>query len=134
MTLSDAATVAEILRELSQRMELDGGNPYRARAYAKAADNLALCPLPLDQLIAQGRLKGDSGHRRRARGGHCEDSRDGTAFRPGSPARKGPARRAGDAAHPRPDRRLRGPAARKGRRQRRSRDATRNGRPEALAG
>src|SRR6185437_13215941 len=42
MTISDAATVAAILRELSQRMELDGGNPYRARAYAKAADNLAL--------------------------------------------------------------------------------------------
>ena len=57
MTISDAATVAAILRELSQRMELDGGNPYRARAYAKAADNLALSPLPLDQLIAQGRLK-----------------------------------------------------------------------------
>jgi DNA polymerase (family X) len=57
MTTSDAATVAKILRELSQRMELDGGNPYRARAYAKAADNLTLSPLPLDQLVAQGRLK-----------------------------------------------------------------------------
>jgi DNA polymerase (family 10) len=54
MTLSDAATVAKILRELSQRMELDGGNRYRARAYAKAADNLALSPLPLDQRSTAG--------------------------------------------------------------------------------
>jgi DNA polymerase (family 10) len=53
----DANAVADILRELSQRMELGGGNPYRARAYARAADNLSLSPLPLEELIAQGRLK-----------------------------------------------------------------------------
>jgi DNA polymerase (family X) len=57
MTKRDAAAVAKILRELAQRMELEGGNPYRARAYARAADNLTLSPLPLDQLIAEGRLK-----------------------------------------------------------------------------
>ena len=28
-------------------MELAGGNPYRARAYGRAAENLALSPLPL---------------------------------------------------------------------------------------
>lgn len=38
-------------------MELEGANPYRARAYARAADNLALTPVPLGQLIAEGRLK-----------------------------------------------------------------------------
>jgi hypothetical protein len=32
-------------------------NRYRARAYSRAADNLALSPVPLDQLIADGRLK-----------------------------------------------------------------------------
>jgi DNA polymerase (family 10) len=57
MAKPDTATVAKILRELGQRMELEGGNPYRARAYAKAADNLALSPLTLDQLIAEHRLK-----------------------------------------------------------------------------
>lgn len=57
MTRLDASAVAKILHELSLRMELEGGNPYRARAYARAAENLALSPLPLDQLIAEGRLK-----------------------------------------------------------------------------
>ena len=57
MAKLDAAAVAKMLRELAQRMELEGGNPYRARAYARAADNLALSPVPLDQLIAEGRLK-----------------------------------------------------------------------------
>jgi hypothetical protein len=33
---TDAAIVAKTLRELAQRMELEGGNPYRARAYAPA--------------------------------------------------------------------------------------------------
>jgi DNA polymerase (family 10) len=57
VTKPDANAVAEILRELSQRMELEGGNPYKARAYARAADNLALTPVPIGQLIAEGRLK-----------------------------------------------------------------------------
>lgn len=38
-------------------MELEDANPYRARAYARAADNLALAPAPLGELVAQGRLK-----------------------------------------------------------------------------
>ena len=46
-----------MLRELGQRMELEGGNPYRARAYARAAENLSLSPEPLDRLIKEGRLK-----------------------------------------------------------------------------
>jgi DNA polymerase (family X) len=37
-------------------MELAGGNPYRARAYSRAAENLLLSPLPLQQLIAEDRL------------------------------------------------------------------------------
>ena len=53
---NDAATVVKALRELAQRMELEGGNPYRARAYARAAENLSLSPEPLDRLIKEGRL------------------------------------------------------------------------------
>jgi DNA polymerase/3'-5' exonuclease PolX len=45
------------LRELGQRLELEGGNPYRARAYGRAAENLSLISMPLDQLVAEGRLK-----------------------------------------------------------------------------
>ena len=52
-----APEASKLLRELSNRMELEGGNPYRARAYSRAAENLSLSPLPLDQLIAEGRLK-----------------------------------------------------------------------------
>src|SRR5689334_12875268 len=55
MARPDAAAIAKILRELGQRLILEG-NLYRGRAYAKAADNLVLSPLPLDQLIAQHRL------------------------------------------------------------------------------
>ena len=49
--------VADTLRELGQRMELEGANPYRARAYRRAAENLSLSPLPLERLVAEGRLK-----------------------------------------------------------------------------
>jgi DNA polymerase (family 10) len=48
--------VAILLRELGQRLELAGGNPWRARAYARAAENLLLSPLPLQQLVAEERL------------------------------------------------------------------------------
>jgi DNA polymerase (family 10) len=57
MAKLDTAAVSKILRELAQRKELEGGNPYRARAYSRAAGSLALSPLPLDQLVAEGRLK-----------------------------------------------------------------------------
>ena len=33
-----------------------GGNPYRAKAYSRAADSLAALAIPLDVLIAEGRL------------------------------------------------------------------------------
>ncbi len=53
----NAPEVANLLRELGQRLELEGGNPYRARAYTRAAESLALSPVPLDQLVTEGRLK-----------------------------------------------------------------------------
>jgi DNA polymerase (family 10) len=56
MAKLDTAAVATLLREIAQRMELAGGNPYRARAYGRAAENLALSPLPLHRLVAEGRL------------------------------------------------------------------------------
>ena len=56
MAKLDAAAVSKLLRELAQRLELAGGNPYRARAYSRAAENLLLSPLPLAQLIAEDRL------------------------------------------------------------------------------
>lgn len=51
-----ASEIAQVLREIGDRMALEGGNPYRARAYQRAAENLALSPIPLDQLIQDKRL------------------------------------------------------------------------------
>src|SRR4051794_7495348 len=53
---ANATTVAKLLREYAQRTALRGGNPYRAKAYSRAADSLAALPIPLDRLIADGRL------------------------------------------------------------------------------
>ena len=52
----DTAEVARLLREFGQRMALRGGNPHRARAYEKAAKNLAGRTRSLDQIIARGEL------------------------------------------------------------------------------
>ena len=57
MTVLDASAVAALLREFGQRSAFRGGNPFRAKAYARAADNLLALSLPLDQIIAQDRLR-----------------------------------------------------------------------------
>ncbi|OPZ00228.1 DNA polymerase/3'-5' exonuclease PolX [Bradyrhizobium sacchari] len=51
-----ARGVASLLREYAQRTALRGGNPYRAKAYSRAADSLAALAVPLDVLIAEDRL------------------------------------------------------------------------------
>jgi len=52
----DASEVARLLREFGQRTALRGGNPYRAKAYARATDNL-LARLTLEPLqrLVEGR-------------------------------------------------------------------------------
>src|SRR3954452_7555369 len=57
MSTVDTPAVASLLREYAQRTALRGGNPYRAKAYSRAADSLAALALPLDVLVAEGRLK-----------------------------------------------------------------------------
>ena len=49
--------VAKLLQEFGQRTALRGGNPYRAKAYTRAAENLLALTEPLEDLIAEGRLK-----------------------------------------------------------------------------
>jgi DNA polymerase (family X) len=53
----DASTVAKLLTEFGQRSALRGGNPYRARAYGRAAESLLALTAPLSGLIAQDRLR-----------------------------------------------------------------------------
>ena len=56
MTSLNAAEISQLLCEIGDRMMLQGGNLYRAHAYRRAAESLALSTVPLDQLIAEGRL------------------------------------------------------------------------------
>lgn len=56
MPKADAHSVATLLREYAQRTALRGGNPYRAKAYSRAADSLTALAEPLDKLIAEERL------------------------------------------------------------------------------
>ena len=56
MGVLDAPTVAQLLREFAGRASLRGGNPYRAKAYARAADSIGALAVPLDQIIAEDRL------------------------------------------------------------------------------
>ena len=56
MSRPDTATVAALLREYGERTALRGGNPYRAKAYRRAAESLGALTVPLDQLIREGRL------------------------------------------------------------------------------
>jgi DNA polymerase (family X) len=57
MATLDASAVARLLREFGQRTALRGDNPFKAKAYARAADNLLTLSEPLDRLIAQDRLR-----------------------------------------------------------------------------
>ncbi|MBB4377317.1 DNA polymerase/3'-5' exonuclease PolX [Bradyrhizobium sp. SBR1B] len=52
----DARGVASLLREYAQRTALRGGNPYRAKAYSRAADSLGALAVPLHVLVAEDRL------------------------------------------------------------------------------
>ncbi|MBB4263590.1 DNA polymerase/3'-5' exonuclease PolX [Bradyrhizobium sp. CIR3A] len=56
MPVLDARGVASLLREYAQRTALRGGNPYRVKAYSRAADSLAALPVALDVLIAEDQL------------------------------------------------------------------------------
>ncbi|RXT42949.1 DNA polymerase/3'-5' exonuclease PolX [Bradyrhizobium betae] len=56
MSSLDTRTVAKLLREYAQRTALRGGNPYRAKAYSKAADSLTALAVPLDVLVAEDQL------------------------------------------------------------------------------
>ena len=53
----DTAAIAALIREYGQRLALRGGNPFRAKAFARAADSLGAMAEPLERIIAQGRLK-----------------------------------------------------------------------------
>ena len=53
----ETAEVVGLLIEYGRRAQLAGGNPYRARAYIRAAESLAAQTEPLDRLVANKRLR-----------------------------------------------------------------------------
>jgi DNA polymerase (family X) len=57
MPSPDASQIACLLKEFGRRAMLYGGNPYRAKAYLRAADSVALLTEPIGDLIAQNRLR-----------------------------------------------------------------------------
>jgi DNA polymerase (family X) len=52
----DTNEVSGLLKEFGLRMSLKGGNPYRAKAFLTAAQNLKTLSQPLDKVIARGGL------------------------------------------------------------------------------
>jgi DNA polymerase (family X) len=56
MSVLQASAVAKLLAEFGQRTALRGGNPYRARAYARAAESL-LFVVPLADVIEGGQIR-----------------------------------------------------------------------------
>jgi DNA polymerase/3'-5' exonuclease PolX len=57
MSMIDSSHIARLLKEFGLRTMLYGGNPYRAKAYLRAAERVALLTEPIETLIAQNRLR-----------------------------------------------------------------------------
>jgi len=57
MPAIDTPGVIRLLREFGQRVALRGGNPYRAKAYTRAAESLATLTVPLAEVVREGRLR-----------------------------------------------------------------------------
>ncbi|MGH9553416.1 MAG: helix-hairpin-helix domain-containing protein [Terriglobales bacterium] len=53
----NSSEIAGLLGEFGRRAMLYGGNPYRAKAYLRAAERVALLPEPVEDIIEQDRLR-----------------------------------------------------------------------------
>ena len=57
MPVLDAPAVAKLLVEIGQRLALAGVNPYKSRSYSRAAQSLMALTVPLQEVVATGRLQ-----------------------------------------------------------------------------
>jgi DNA polymerase (family X) len=57
MPTAGTSEISSLLREFGRRAMLYGGNPYRAKAYLRAAERVALLTEPIETLIAENRLR-----------------------------------------------------------------------------
>jgi DNA polymerase (family 10) len=53
----EAPEIAGLLNEFGRRAMLYGGNPYRAKAYLRSAERIAILTEPIGDLIADNRLR-----------------------------------------------------------------------------
>ncbi|MFZ4116829.1 MAG: DNA polymerase/3'-5' exonuclease PolX [Chthoniobacterales bacterium] len=56
MSTKDPHEVAAVLEKVAQLLELEGGNPFKVRAYLRAARTLEQLSEPLERLVDEGRL------------------------------------------------------------------------------
>src|SRR5262245_53742510 len=52
-----APEIADLLEEIGRRADFEAGNPYKAKAYVRAATSLRRLVRPLDQLIRESALQ-----------------------------------------------------------------------------
>jgi DNA polymerase (family 10) len=57
MAKLDAPQVADLLLEIGRRASLEGGNPYKAKAYIRAAESLRTLVIPLEEVVRRSQLR-----------------------------------------------------------------------------
>lgn len=57
MAKLEAPEVADLLLEIGRRASLEGGNPYKAKAYIRAAESLRSLVIPLGEIICRSELR-----------------------------------------------------------------------------
>ena len=57
MAKLDGPQVADLLLEIGRRASLEGGNPYKAKAYIRAAESLRTLVVPLDEVVRRSQLR-----------------------------------------------------------------------------
>jgi DNA polymerase (family X) len=57
MAQRSAAEIAGLLEEIGRRAAFEDGNPYKAKAYVRAAANLRRLVRPLGELVSEGALQ-----------------------------------------------------------------------------
>lgn len=49
--------IADIFKNIAAQLELEGENPFRIKAYRRAAETLVRLPEPLDKMAREGRIQ-----------------------------------------------------------------------------
>ena len=57
MAKLNASQVADLLLEIGRRASLEAGNPYKAKAYIRAAESLRALVVPLGDVIRRSQLR-----------------------------------------------------------------------------